>query len=175
MEPVPLTLYDRDDKILTDCVNLLRFTRPSLTLFTSKVDYALRALLDLAAHPSGQPVQSREIAARQDVPESYLNQLLVTLRRAGLVRSVRGAAGGYILGRAPHQVSVADVVAALHGQDLLGEARGDGAAAPAAWVLQSYYARLNDTVRRELAGTSLADLAAEVHRLDEAQSLMLGL
>jgi Rrf2 family protein len=146
-----------------------------MALFTAKVDYALRALLDLAVQPSGRPVQSREIAARQDVPESYLNQLLVVLRRAGLVRSVRGAAGGYVLGRPPHLVTVADVVAALHGQDILGEAPGGGSAAPAAWVLRNLYTRLNETVRRELQATSLADLTAEVNRLDEAQSLMLGL
>ena len=146
-----------------------------MALFTAKVDYALRALLDLAAQPSGRPTQSREIASRQDIPESYLNQLLVVLRRAALVRSVRGAAGGYVLGRPPHLLTVADVVSALHGSELLGEVTGDGPAVPAGWVLRNFYNRLNETVRRELEATSLADLAAEVHRLDEAQSLMLGL
>src|SRR3954447_12264308 len=99
--------------MVTDHVRLLRFKRVEgkgrMALFTSKVDYALRALLDLACQRSGRPAQSREIAVRQDIPESYLNQLLVILRRAGLVRSVRGAAGGYVLGREPGLITVADV------------------------------------------------------------------
>lgn len=146
-----------------------------MALFTSKVDYALRALLDLAVQRPGRPAQSREIAARQEVPESYLNQLLVVLRRAGLVRSVRGAAGGYVLGREARQISVADVVEALHGQSFLGEPPGEGPDLPAAWVVRKLHGRVNQAVRRELEGTTLGDLTQEIQRLDEAQSLMLGL
>ena len=148
-----------------------------MSLFTSKVDYALRALLDLAIQPPGKPAQSREIAARQEIPESYLNQLLVVLRRAGLVRSVRGAAGGYVLGREPHLMTVADLVEALHGPEFLGEnGEGErGSTTPNAFVIRAFQARLNATVRRELAATSLADLVTEGQRLNTAQSLMLGL
>ncbi|MFN3648346.1 MAG: RrF2 family transcriptional regulator [Armatimonadota bacterium] len=146
-----------------------------MALFTSKVDYALRALLDLAAQPPGRPAQSREIAGRQNIPESYLNQLLVILRRAGLVRSVRGAAGGYVLGREPRQLTVADVLSALHGGNFLGEAPAEETTAPAEWVIRNLYGRLNDSMRRELESISLADLTAEMQRLNEAQSLMLGL
>jgi Rrf2 family protein len=151
---------------------------PRMSLFTSKVDYALRALLDLATQPPGKPAQSREIAARQEIPESYLNQLLVVLRRAGLVRSVRGAAGGYVLGREPHALTVADLVEALHGPEFLGE-NGDtserGGGTPNAFVIRAFHTRLNATVRKELAATSIADLVIEGQRLDSAQSLMLGL
>src|SRR4051812_42677637 len=112
-----------------------------MALFTSKVDYALRALLDLAVQPPGRPAQSREIAARQEIPESYLNQLLVILRRAGLVRSVRGASGGYVLGREPHHLSVAQVIQALHGQDLLGDMPANGGGAPSAWVIRNLHTR----------------------------------
>jgi len=146
-----------------------------VALFTSKVDYGLRALLDLAVHPSGRPVQSREIAARQEIPESYLNQLLVILRRAGLVRSVRGASGGYVLGRDARQVSVADVLEALHGQDYLGDGSPSFPDKPTGWAINKLYSRVNEAVHRELRETTLADLAAEVTRMDEAQSLMLGL
>jgi len=146
-----------------------------MALFTSKVDYALRALLDLACQRSGRPAQSREIAVRQDIPESYLNQLLVILRRAGLVRSVRGAAGGYVLGREPGLTTVADVVDALHGADFLGERPGGGSESAAAWAIRGFHGRLSGAVRRELQGTSLADLLSEVERLDEARSVMAGL
>lgn len=146
-----------------------------MALFSSKLDYALRALLDLASQPPGRPAQSREIAARQDIPESYLNQLLVILRRAGLVRSVRGAAGGYVLGREPHGMTAADVVRALHGSNFLGELNGDASAVQSATVIRDLHARLNRALENELTQISLADLVENVQRLDQAQSLMLGL
>src|SRR5205814_3279874 len=124
-----------------------------MTLFTSKVDYALRALLDLAEQPADRAVQSREIAVRQEIPEAYLNQLLVILRRAGLVRSVRGAAGGYILGRDARHVTIADVVTALHGEEFLREGPVEGADSRSAWAVRNLYARLNQALRHELQAT----------------------
>ncbi len=82
---------------------------------SSKSDYGLRALIDLAIHAGGAPVQSHDIAARQGIPESYLNQLLILLRRAGLIRSVRGPQGGHHLARAARAISLADIVGALDG------------------------------------------------------------
>jgi Rrf2 family protein len=167
--------------MLTGSVRIVMFFRRKpayrsfMPLFTSKLDYALRALLDLATQPPGRPAQSREIASRQDVPESYLNQLLVILRRAGLVRSVRGAGGGYILNREPHQVTVIELVEALHGPDFLGERTDEGAATTTGWVFQNLQRRVGGTVRRELEKLSLEDLVQERRKLDEAQSLMLGL
>lgn len=146
-----------------------------MALFTSKVDYAMRALLDLAVHAGGRPAQSREIATRQEIPESYLNQLLVVLRRAGLVRSIRGASGGYALGKEPRLITVEDVVKALHGPGFLGELSTEGAQLPTAWVIRNLNAQLNRGLQRELAAVTLSDLVTEVQRLDESQSLMLGL
>ncbi len=83
-----------------------------------KSEYALLALLELAAHYSqGEPLQIRQIAEHQNIPDRYLEQLLATLRRAGLVRSQRGAKGGYILARAPWQITLFDVVSCLEGID----------------------------------------------------------
>ena len=82
---------------------------------TSKLFYGIRALIDLALHAGGPPVQSHEIALRQGIPESYLNQLLILLRRGGLIRSVRGPQGGHLLARGASAVTLADVVRALDG------------------------------------------------------------
>jgi Rrf2 family protein len=143
-------------------------------LFTSRIDYALRALLDLAAQPAGRPAQSREIAARQEIPEAYLNQLLVVLRRAGVVRSVRGAAGGYQLGVEPGRLTVATVVDALQGE---AGPRGapESEATAAAGAVRRLERRAHAALRRELEASTLADLVAEVQHQDETQSLMLGL
>jgi Rrf2 family protein len=78
-------------------------------------DYGAHAVIELAQHYGGGPVQSAEIAARQKIPEAYLDQLLCSLRRAGIVRSVRGPHGGHELARDPRQLTLGDVVTALEG------------------------------------------------------------
>lgn len=83
-----------------------------------KSEYALLALLELATHyQSGEPLQIRQIAAQQNIPDRYLEQLLATLRRCGLVRSQRGAKGGYLLGREPWKINLFEVVCCLEGSD----------------------------------------------------------
>jgi Rrf2 family protein len=96
---------------------------------SSKGDYGLRALVDLAQHyEAGAPIQVKDIARRQMIPEEYLGQLMVGLRRAGLVHSVRGAAGGYLLARPPSEMTVAQVLETLEGPLALV----DGLSGPAA-------------------------------------------
>ncbi|MSQ28604.1 MAG: Rrf2 family transcriptional regulator [Dehalococcoidia bacterium] len=80
-----------------------------------KGDYGIRALVDLAEHLGEGPVQSREIAERQDIPEPYLDQLLTTLRKAGFIHSRRGPQGGHLLARQPGEITLAEVVDALEG------------------------------------------------------------
>lgn len=78
--------------------------------------YALSALVELATlYPSGEPLQSREIARRQNIPDDYLGLVLTTLKRGGLVRSLRGMRGGWLLASEPHTVSVLDVVQCVDG------------------------------------------------------------
>jgi len=82
---------------------------------TMKGDYGLRAMLDLAHHYGQGPIQSNDIAGRQYIPEPYLDQLLVTLRRAGLIKSVRGPQGGHMLARHPQQITMGEVIQVLEG------------------------------------------------------------
>lgn len=83
-----------------------------------KTEYALLALLELATHhSSGTPQQIRQIAADQNIPDRYLEQLLATLRRAGIVRSQRGAKGGYLLARDPWKITLWEVVCCIEGLD----------------------------------------------------------
>ncbi|MCP2730802.1 Rrf2 family transcriptional regulator [Limnofasciculus baicalensis] len=81
-----------------------------------KTEYALLALLELVGeYNSGEPLQIRQIAAHQNIPDRYLEQLLATLRRGGLVRSQRGAKGGYILSQEPWKITLFDIVSCLDG------------------------------------------------------------
>ena len=82
---------------------------------STKGDYGVRALVELAHHYGEGPVQSATIASRQEVPEPYLDQLLTTLRRAGFIRSVRGPQGGHALIREPDKVKLSEVMVALEG------------------------------------------------------------
>jgi Rrf2 family transcriptional regulator, cysteine metabolism repressor len=83
---------------------------------SAKSEYALLALLELSPHyASGEPLQIRQIASQQSIPDRYLEQLLATLRRAGLVKSQRGARGGYILARDPWKITLYDVVSCIEG------------------------------------------------------------
>ena len=81
-----------------------------------KSDYAARAVLGLARHfPSGAALRVEDLAAEQGVPGSYLVQILLELKAQGIARSVRGKEGGYLLGRSPAQITLADVLRAVHG------------------------------------------------------------
>ncbi|WP_445619533.1 Fe-S cluster assembly transcriptional regulator IscR [Kushneria sp. Sum13] len=81
---------------------------------TTKGRYAVTAILDLALHGSGSPISLADISTRQDISLSYLEQLFARLRREGLVTSVRGPGGGYLLARAPGEISVASVIDAVN-------------------------------------------------------------
>ena len=84
-----------------------------------KSEYAILALLELAAHYNeGEPLQIRSIASQQNIPDRYLEQLLATLRRGGVIRSQRGAKGGYLLAREPWKITLLEILNCLEGADM---------------------------------------------------------
>jgi len=124
--------------------------------------YALRAMVDLALNAEGEPVLCKEIAERQEVSNQYLSQLFLKLRRAGLIESVRGPGGGYVLARDAAQISARDVLRAVdetldpvfcvdEGQELACP-RVDGC--PTHWL----WARLGDAIHRVLDSVTVAEL-----------------
>jgi Rrf2 family cysteine metabolism transcriptional repressor len=124
---------------------------------SSKGNYGLRAILDLALHYGEGVVQSADIASRQDIPESYLVQLLNLLRNAGLVRSVRGPRGGHELIRRPEDITVGAVLEVLEGPiQLTGESTESEYGAKD--VLREVYERLEAAVEEVLASVTIGDL-----------------
>jgi Rrf2 family protein len=84
-----------------------------------KSEYAILALLEMASnYKNGEPMQIRQIATQQKIPDRYLEQLLATLRRGGIVKSQRGSKGGYLLAREPRKISVFDILECLEGLDV---------------------------------------------------------
>ena len=86
-----------------------------MKLVSKRVDYALAALIDLAGSPDKQPMHGSDIAKRNDIPNAYLGQILIELKKGGYLDSVRGTNGGYILAKDPGEISVLDVVETLDG------------------------------------------------------------
>jgi Rrf2 family protein len=93
---------------------------------SSRADYGVRALFDLSQRAGHGPVHSKEIAARQEIPEAYLHQVLGALSRAGLIRSTRGPLGGHELAMQPSEISIFDVLTALDGVDQKPHPHPDG-------------------------------------------------
>ncbi len=132
---------------------------------STRGDYASRALLSLALH-GGQtvPTSVRDIAERTGLPQPYLEQILLALKGAGLVRSKRGVGGGYVLARSPEDVSLAQVVSAVDGPIVagdFGEPHADGACDhEGQCVLLSVWAEVGETMRQHLQSFTLADMVA---------------
>jgi Rrf2 family protein len=98
---------------------------------SAKSDYAARAVLGLARHwPDGGARRVEELAAEQIVPANYLVQILIELKANHIVKSQRGKDGGYLLARSPTEISLGDILRAVHGQVFDSPAIGDGQCAP---------------------------------------------
>src|SRR6476661_5667440 len=138
---------------------------------SARVDYALRAVCELAAVKG--PRTTEEMSSAQKIPDKYLESILGELRRGGLLRSQRGPDGGYRLGRPAEEISIADVIRALDGE--LANVRGSrpehleyiGAAS----ALQEVWIALRASERAILEGVTLAHVAAGT--LPEAVSALV--
>jgi Rrf2 family protein len=129
---------------------------------SAKADYAVRLAAELAAAEPGTPVTGPALAAAQDSPLAFCENILGSLRTAGIVQSKRGAEGGYLLARPPADVTVADVIRAVDGP--LGAVHGDApenlAYLGAAARLVDVWIAVRASVRDVLERVTLADLAA---------------
>jgi Rrf2 family protein len=129
---------------------------------SAKVDYALRAMVELAAHSDGL-LTAEQLATAQKIPPKFLESILAQLRSGGLVASQRGAEGGYRLARPADEISIADVIRELEGPiATVRGARPDeleyvGAAAP----LREIWLELRSQMRGVLEQTTLADLVSK--------------
>lgn len=136
---------------------------------TTRGHYSVKALLDLSLQPGGSPASVRAIAQRQDLPAPYLEKLLIELRRAGLVHSVRGAQGGYQLSRLPSEISLGQILEAV-GESIepLHRHTPDDSQAED-WVTFSLWNRLHQKLKEALYSISLEDLYYDARSWQAAQ------
>lgn len=140
---------------------------------SAKADYAVRAALELAVSPDGKPVKGTKLADAQDIPLQFLEHILLDLKRAGLIRTKRGARGGYWLAEDPARVSVADVIRAVEGplaniQDLPPEETHYGGAAER---LRDVWIAVRQNLRVVLESVTLEELATK--RLPDSVTSLL--
>ena len=132
---------------------------------STKVRYGLRALIDLAQYSGEAPVSITSISARQELSERYLEQLMSMLKKAGLVKSIRGAGGGYVLAKDMAEISVGDVLRALEGSLEPVECAGlepDGGCKAADYCVTKYvWQRINDSISRTVDEIRLDQLVEE--------------
>jgi len=132
---------------------------------STRGDYASRALLSLALHGGeAGPTSVRDIAERTALPQPYLEQILLALKGAGIVRSKRGVGGGYVLAREPAEITLGEIVSAVDGPIALGDF-GEPHQAGACdhegqCVLLAVWADIGGQIRRQLDSFTLADIVA---------------
>lgn len=128
---------------------------------SSKGEYGLRALFDLAQRYGEGPIQSRDIHQRQGVDENYLNQILILLRKAGLIESLRGPQGGHRLSRPPDKINVLDALLALEGPILPLDGLNDSADATTPIdreLVREVWCEMRDLLERYLGNLTLEEL-----------------
>ncbi|MGE0877615.1 MAG: Rrf2 family transcriptional regulator [Acidimicrobiia bacterium] len=132
---------------------------------STRGDYAARALLSLALHAEQSPTSVRDIADRTGLPQPYLEQILLALKGAGLVRSKRGVGGGYVLAKPASDIRLSEIISAVDGPIQLGdfgEPHQDGACDhEGQCVLLTIWQVAADHMRHHLGSYTLADIAAQ--------------
>jgi len=124
-----------------------------------KCEYVLLALFELAIHyQSGERIQGRQIAARQNIPDRYLEQLLASLKRCGLIRSLRGVNGGYRLAREPQTITLLEVVHCIEGGDSPDREDSCVPETPAEEVIHEVWSEARQSAVSVLQGCTLQDL-----------------
>ena len=139
---------------------------------STKGRYGLRAMIDLARYSEVEPVSINSIAARQNISERYLEQLVALLRKAGLVKSIRGATGGYILAKDAAEISVGDILRALEGSlepvKCAAFYSEDGCMASDGCVTKYVWQKINDSINETVNQMMLDELVRESKNLNPA-------
>lgn len=134
--------------------------------------YGLRALLEIAVKPDEEPVTIKDICKRQQMSVTYLEQILHKLKKAGIVRSVRGAKGGYVLARRGDKITVSQIISALDGPLSISycdfpQLREKSCIGPSACVSRILWKKLEDLIESALSSVTLADLRKQAVNLKE--------
>lgn len=139
---------------------------------STKGRYGLRAMIDLARYADKEPVSIGSIALRQDISERYLEQLVALLKKAGLVKSIRGASGGYVLAKPRAEISVGDVLRALEGSlepvKCAAFYSEEGCGSAGSCVTKYVWQKINDSINQTVDEMNLKALVEVGETLKES-------
>jgi Rrf2 family protein len=137
---------------------------------STKGRYGLRAMIDLARYSGKEPVTIGSIAARQNISERYLEQIVALLKKGGLVKSIRGASGGYVLARQMKEISVGDILRVLEGSlepvKCAAFDSEDGCMASDGCVTKYVWQKINESIARAVDEMNLEELVSESERIN---------
>lgn len=144
---------------------------------STKGEYGLRAMFDLAQRYGQGPVSLKTVAERQEISEHYLEQLIAGLRKAGLVRSIRGAQGGYILARDPQEVTVGDVIRVLEGpiapMDCVSEEEKEQCSRFDSCITKGIWVKVRDSINEVLDSITLQDMCEEAEKVRRSKEYLM--
>ncbi len=144
---------------------------------STKGRYGVKAMFDLAQHYGEGPISLKSVAERQDISEHYLEQLVSGLRKTGLVKSVRGAQGGYVLGREPDKIRVGDIVRVLEGPiapvDCVSEEEPDCCEKAEFCITRTIWEKVRDSIAEVLDSITLEDMVQDAAKRESERNLYM--
>lgn len=143
--------------------------------FSTRGRYGVQIMVDLAQHTTEGPISLKSIADRQKLSEHYLEQLIPELRKAGLVKSIRGAQGGYILAKRPEDIFIGDVIRVLEGPiapvECTNQSGDDCCEKTEFCVTREVWVKVRDSINDVVDSISLADLLKDAEKEGEKLNL----
>ncbi|MDA8213217.1 MAG: Rrf2 family transcriptional regulator [Clostridia bacterium] len=144
---------------------------------STKGHYGVKAMFDLAQHYGEGPIPLKSVAERQDLSEHYLEQLIAGLRKAGLVKSVRGAQGGYTLAKEPADIRVGDIIRVLEGPiapvDCVNQEDPDCCDKAEFCITRGVWEKVRDSITGVLDGITLADMVEDFEKAKQVNNFYM--
>ncbi|MZP30983.1 Rrf2 family transcriptional regulator [Heliobacterium undosum] len=136
---------------------------------STKGQYGVRAMFELAMQYGQGPVSLKLVAERQDISEHYLEQIIAGLRKAGLVNSIRGAQGGYVLAREPAEITVGDIIRVLEGPvapvDCVNDDIPERCTRASQCISKRVWAKVRDSIEQVIDSITLADMCKDAEKM----------
>lgn len=135
---------------------------------STKGRYGVKAMVDLAIHYGEEPVSIKVISSRQNISEYYLEQLFSPLRKVGLIKSIRGAGGGYVLNRAPKDITIYDIIEVLEGPVEISTCLDEGKCTNIdCCATRIVWKKIKDSIDEVTKSITLSDIVNDYHRINK--------